>query len=136
MILIFIAGSDHCKPGHTPDQSFRLVLRTSGQKHVQRHLPAPVVSAHGLNATKRAVQLPRRASAAGQQIGLLFAAQAASPLASFTNNIQPQAPALPLHAAQQHTCTAALCQLSGADEIALVCVECSFIGLRFQQEED
>ena len=37
------------------------------------------------------------------------------PWPSFIDNIHPHAHALPQHAAQQHTCIAALCKLSSAD---------------------
>ena len=46
---------------------------------------------------------------------LLFAAQAASPLASFMDKTHPQAPALLQHAAQWQTCTTASCKLSSAN---------------------
>ena len=49
------------------------------------------------------------------EVGLLFAAQAASTLASFMDKIHPHAPALPQHAAQWQTCTTASCKLSSAN---------------------
>ena len=53
------------------------------------------------------------------QIGLLFKAQAASPLSSLMDKTHPHAPALPQHAAHRQTCTAALCMLTGVIKITL-----------------